>query len=326
MSKVGFLKVSLLIFFAALFFNAAAPVCAEVFRTHKTLCIQVPATGISETRKCGINDSIAAVLPEDLTFIQGIEIQVKVPQIVAKFRNTVIYSIYNDIAPTPSENRIDYSGTELYSGAYQGQLVWSILIPLARGNTIKQSPYADKTLIPDTKGGFVFLRNQLAMKGVPETVMSAEFEVSVKPILNGLGGLRITAPADSGEYTVIVDEKPASPAESGVFILKPGRHNISIASENFRNEVRTVIIDEAQITDLSVELTSVKPSVKIHAPEGTKFFVDDLETDIKSPDMSPGAHLLRFEIGGYEVTKNVTIQNGKSYTISVSVDAAIKEE
>lgn len=303
----------------------AAPLSSEVFRTHRTVVLDMNSN--PGEKKCGINDSVAVILPVDMTFVQGIEITVKIPQAVANYRNTITYSLYKEIRPFPSEKSIDYSGTELYSGLYPGQLIWTILVPLKKNNTIKQSPYADKSLIPDAEKGFVFLRNQLAMKGVPASVMQAEFDVSASVILAELGALKITAPAASENYSVVVDEKAESPNGAGLYLLKPGKHTVSISSEEFRNELRTVLIQRAEITELSVALTSVQPAISVQAPEGTRVFVDGAEVkDINSLDLESGEHIFKFVLGGYEVSKNVSIQKGKSYNISVNMDATIKEE
>ena len=311
----------------AIFAAAISAPQAEVFRTRKTVCLSVPARGSSESKACGINDCVAAFLPEDTTFAQGVEITVKIPQALAAYRNTIIYSIYNNITPVPTEKGIDYSGTEIYSGLYPGQLAWTIAIPLVKGNTMKASPYADKTLIPDASRGFVFLRNQLAMKGVPKSVMEAEFEVSAKAVLADYGALKVLAPADSGEYTVYVDEKPVTANEKGLVILKPGKRNVSIVSEKFRNETRAVMIAQGEVTELSLALQSVAPSVHVRAPEGTKIFVDGNEVQAgEALALEAGEHIFKFNLGGYEVTKKVAIQNGKSYNVSVNVDASVKEE
>ncbi len=315
-------------FLASLIFAAACVLPqAEVFRIRKTVRIQVPRQGSSESQKCGINDCVAAFLPEDLTFIQGVELTVKIPQSIAAYRNTIIYSLYNNISPVPSEKNIDYSGVEIYSGLYPGQLAWSIVIPITRGNTIKQSPYADKTLAADASRGFVFIRNQLAMKGVPKSVMEAEFEVSAKAVLSDYGALKISAPADSGEYSVIVDDKAVQANDKGLILLKPGKRAVSIVSEKFRNETRSVMVAQGEVTDLKLDLQSVEPSVRVSAPEGTKVFADGNEVDAGAPlSLEAGEHIFKFNLGGYEVTKKVTIQNGKSYNISVNVDASVKEE
>ena len=300
---------------------------AELFRVRKTVCLDVSETAASETKKCGINDCLAVRFPADSIFIQGVEISVKIPQAVANYRNTILYSLYSNVSPVPAEKAIDYSGTEIYSGLYPGQLSWTIVIPLVKGNTIKASPYADKTLIAEKSRGFVLLRNQLAMKGVPQSVLDAEFEASAKAVLADYGALRVKAGADAGEYSVFVDEKPAAPNEAGLILLKPGKRAVSIVSDKFRNEARSVMIEQAQIAELNLDLQSVAPAVRVSAPEGTKIFVDGEEAAPQSPlALESGEHIFKFNLGGYEVTKKVIIQNGKSYNISVNVDATVKEE
>lgn len=316
-------KLFLALSMAALAYCASA----ELFRVRKTVCLDVSEKSASETKKCGINDCLAVRFAPDSIFIQGVEISVKIPQAVANYRNTIIYSLYSNVSPVPAEKGIDYSGTEIYSGLYPGQLSWSIVIPLVKGNTIKTSPYADKTLIAEKARGFVLLRNQLAMKGVPQSVLDAEFEVSAKAVLADYGALRVKAGTDAGEYSVFVDEKPAAPNEAGLILLKPGKRAVSIVSDKFRNEARSVMIEQAQIAELNLDLQSVAPAVRVSAPEGTKIFVDGEEAAPQSPlALESGEHIFKFNLGGYEVTKKVIIQNGKSYNISVNVDASVKEE
>lgn len=305
----------------------AAHASAEVFRVRKTVCLDVSEAENSETKNCGINDCLAIRFPASSIFIQGVEVTVKIPQSVANFRNTILYSVYNNVSPVPSEKNIDYSGQELYSALYPGQLSWTIIIPLMRGNTIKASPYADKTLMADKSRGFVLLRNQLAMKGVPQSVLQAEFEVSAKAVLTDYGALKVNASQEEGEYTVFIDEKAMTPNESGLILLKPGKRNVSIVSDKFRNESRSVMIEKARIAELNLDLQSVAPSVRIRAPEGTQVFVDGEETEANVPlELATGERIFKFVLGGYEVTKKVTIQNGKSYNISVNVDASVNEE
>ncbi len=160
---------AILMLAAALAANAGA----EVFRASKTVVLEAGESA-SEGRGVGVNSCVSVTLPKDMTFVQGVEILVKIPQALASFQNTVLYSIYDNVAPFPSEGETDYSGRAVYSALYPALLSWSIAVPLVKGNTIAKSPYSDKTLIPDASRGFVFLRNQLAMKGVPQEAMEAE--------------------------------------------------------------------------------------------------------------------------------------------------------
>ncbi len=311
----------LLFTFAAFF----ARLEAEVFRAQKTVVLAADEFA-SERKNVGINACVSVKLPEDLTFVQGIEILVKIPKVLANFQNTILYSLYDNIAPFPSEGETDYSGKVLYSGLYPGHLSWSIVVPLVKGNTITQSPYADKTLIPDSARGFVFLRNQLAMKGVPQEVLNAQFEVSAKTVFSDFGAIKISANRDSGEFSVMVDEAAAKPNSAGLIFLKPGKHSVSVISEKFRNEVRTVVVEQAKITEIELALKSVEPTFSLNVPQGTQVFVDGKEIgDANALRLGTGRHAFKFVLGGYEVVRNVEIQSGKHYDISVNFEASIKE-
>ena len=98
-------------------------------------------------------------------------------------------------------------------------------------------------------------------------------------------------------------------------------------SESYRNEVRTVIINQATSTTLDIELKSISPEISIIAPENTKVFLDDLELfNLDLPiQVVPGEHQIKFIIGDYELLKKLTIQNGKSYEVSLSIDIDISE-
>ncbi len=300
---------------------------AEVFRVRQTVIVPLDS---SETKYyAGVNDAVAIMLPEDMTFIQGLEVSIKIPNAAAGYKNTIIYSLYNNISPVPSDKNIDYSGEEIYTGLYPGQLSWAVQIPLVKGNTIKKSPYSDKTLIPDTSRRFVFLRNQLAMKGVPQKVIDSQFELTVKPILSEKGALKIKTSETSSEknISVTVDDKPVEIPSNGLIMLKAGVHSVSVSSEDSRDEFRTVVIEQAKINELFIDFKSVSPRVHLSVPEGTKVILDgEKEMSDRSFEIESGEHTIRFELGGYSVTKNLTVQEGKTYRISLSVDAVISSE
>lgn len=310
---------------------------AESFRVRKTHILSIQnapnssmsiAKSASEIVTAGINDSICILLPDDMTFIQGIEVYVKIPPEIARFPNTIIYSLYDNISPVPSEKTIDYTGKELYTSIYPGKVAQTIQIPLIKGNTIKQSPYADKTFVPDTSRGFVFLRNQLAMKGIPKDTVNGKFIISAKPIYTNKGQLKISAgTVKPNDLTVVIDDKVIELSNNGTYFLAPGSYTVSVSSEGFRNQTRTVIIETAKISELNIEFQSVTPTLKINMPTGTLVNVDNQNIELKGSvlDLTPGEHILKFTLGGYEIVKKITVQEGRSYTINVTIDADLSE-
>ena len=312
---------------------------AESFRVKKTVFLNLANSGLSESNGetdsslsetifAGINDCICINLPSDLTFIQGIELNIKIPQAITRCPNTIIYSLYDNISPVPSAKTIDYTGQELYTGVYPGLLSLTIQIPLVKGNTIKKTPYADKTLIPEHSRNFVFLRNQLAMKGITEEVYSAQFEISAKPILINKGRLIIkTNSAQLKNMAITVDDKIVELDKNNSCLLKPGLHNITITADSVRNENRSCMIEAAKNTVLEVNLKSTTPVLSINIPQGTQVFVNNQMTEIKNKSLSlpPGEYTLKFILGGYEVVKQLTVQEGRTYSINVTLNADILE-
>lgn len=307
-------------------------ISAEGFRVKKTVVLSMSANESQDSQSqisAGINDGIAIVLPKDLTFVQGIELTVKIPNAVAQCPNTIIYSLYENISPFPQEKTIDYTGKELYTGAYPGQISLTIQIPLVRGNTIKKTPYADKTLIPEHSRGFIFLRNQLAMKGLPQSVYSSEFTISAKPIYMEKGRLIVKADNVKPEdITVTVDDTEVTESEAGGYFLKPGVHKVSITANSFRNENRSVLIEKAKDSVLSLNFQSTEPVLSINMPQGTHVSVDSQNVEVKNNSImiEPGEHILKFSLGGYEIVKSITVQEGRNYSITVFLDADVKEE
>lgn len=330
-------KIAKVFIFSALLLCMCFMPHAESFRVHKTVVITMdeitPENAeadnyVSEEVTVGINDAVCIKLPQDMTYIQGVELNVKIPLAIARCPNTVIYSLYDNISPVPSEKNIDYTGKELYTGIYPGQLSLTIHIPLVKGNTIKQTPYADKTFVPEYSRNFLFLRNQLAMKGVPQEAIKSTFKITAKPILINKGRLVIKAGAVKPQsLSVLVDDKPVDLDANGACLLKPGIHNVIISSASARNESRSCVIEIAKDTVLEVDLKSTAPVMQINMPQGTHLTVDNQSVDVKNGylDLKPGDHTLKFTLGGYEVVKQVNVQEGRSYSINVTIDAAITE-
>lgn len=312
-------------------FSLALPFFAEDFRVHAVVPVQF--SDIFSETKCtaGINDAIFITLPADMTYVSGIELHFKVPEIVAAWRDTIAYSLYEPITPRPSEKQIDYSGSRISVGTFPGKLSHTIYIPLSEQMEIKNSPYYEKIAVqPNSKQGFIFFRMQLAMKGVPEEFENALFEITAKPVLIEKGKLRlfVIEPKEKKEtYSVFIDSNPFTASENGN-LLSMGEHHLSISSENYRNEVRTFRIEQAKETVLTIPLRGIEPTIKLVSPENAQVFFDGVpvENARDAFEISQGEHIVKFIIGDYEVVRNITAVNGRSYTVNLSIDAAVTED
>lgn len=311
---------------AAPFFAAAEP-----FRVHRTNIISISSPFDRQSAEAGVNDVVAIMLPEDTVFIEGIEISIKVPQIVAEWRDSVAWSLYSGIQPQPAHTEIDYSGTRMQTGTFGESLSLNIKVPITKEHSIKEDAYSVLAqLVPAQEGGFLFLRLQLAMKGVPGSITKTQFTVSAHPILSKKGILSLDAlPPEEGErkpLTVFLDGKQSELGKKSV-IVPAGKHDISLVSDFYRNELRTVTVEQAKRTEVSVQLRDIKPIVRLIAPQETRMFFDETEYIAPAEQFytTQGDHTVKFFVGDYEIVKTLSAANGRSYSISVNIDASITE-
>ena len=314
-------------------FAIAAALHAENFRTHRAKIIELEDYFDRKTEQASVNDSIAIMLPKDQTFIQGIEINIKIPKVVAEWRDSVAWSLYSSISPKPETSIIDYSGNRAETGTFDS-LSLTLLVPLEKNNTIKKDAYSHLAdFIAQKSSGFVFLRFQLVMKGVSDELMNARLSVSAKPILIDKGFISVKATGPAGKepdsYSVFVDGKQVDTESiTGKGLLSDtGDHNISIVSDSYRNEVRTVTVEQAKTTEVKLSFRDIKPMIRLVAPENTKIYFDD--TEYKAPveafHTTQGDHTVKFIVGDYEIVRSVTVSNGRSYNIAINLEAQVNE-
>lgn len=318
-------------FLTALALSMAGKLSAEDFRVHALRILTVSQDGSQSSVTAGINDSIALRLPEDATYVEGIEVSFKVPQSVADWRGSVAWSLYSGITPVPAENKINYSGNRAVVGTFGPALSLTLQIPLTSPNNIKKSAYTRYLSdAPAPENGMFFLRLQLAMKGTSDDLMNAKLEISARPILIDKGRLELdVVPPDGTElqsYTTFIDGKNTDLSDG--ILLSTGSHDISLVSDFYRDEFRTVTISQAQSTMLRIQLRDIAPMVSVSAPAGTEILFDGEEMDDTrlTLTVTPGEHVLRFRIGDYEVVRSITAVNGRNYNVSVSIDTSVTED
>ncbi len=306
----------------------------ETFRIHKTIPVEMPETG-SITVRAGINDALAITLPGDTTFLQGIELDIRIPDVLSRYYGSVAYSLYTNLTPMPTADTINYTGTREMIDTIPGRLSLNLILPLTEPNTIRKNPYS--IVLPTVyslNSSVVFFRFQLVMKGIPEDYEWETFAVTVKPVYTDKGRLtlRVQYPVDEGgqvlerPYTVFIDESLVL-LEDQTLILDAGSHHLSIVSDHYRNETRTFTVEPAKTTELNIPLRDIAPTLQLVAPANTIVFLDGEEIPYtKEPIViSPGDHTIRFVVGDYETVKTIQAVNGRSYVINLSLDVDVTE-
>lgn len=303
---------------------------AQSFRANKVVNLAVSTEGSSHSVKAGPNDCILIELPDDMTFVDGVELSFKFPSEIATSKGSVLWSFYEGIFPSPSAGNLDYHGTKTMSGTFGGTYSMNMKIPLKKDVPLKKDIYSYLLpSVPEITEGKILVRMQLSAKYPHEKFSYTQINVSAKPIHTNRGQLTIVPDYPAGKknpYTVLVDGNIADDGKD--LLLVPGIHTLSIVSDYYRTEQRTITIEQGKRHTLKIELQSIVPVVRISAPEGTRVYIDGaIVQNIQSPvEVTQGEHNLRLVFGNYETVKSLSVLNGRSYTISVSLDADIFEE
>lgn len=325
MKKVrAFLTVALLCI-------AATAFSLDSFRIHALTSIIVDSQSPeTQTIELGYNDALGILFPKNTTFIRGVEIEIKIPQDILSYQNGMAFGLYRQIQPAPSPASIDYQAEQITLQALPSKMSFVLQIPINRKGSLKSGPYS--TVLPyvhETAKGPLLFRLLPIMKGLPDTIDNLKFIVKIKPILTDEGGmlLKIAYPDESIKpVSVRVDENLVTAIED-VLVLSPGNHHLSIVSDDYRNEVRVFTVESARITNLNVKMQDTTPHIQLVAPENTRITVDSKPVEnIRDPFViEPGEHTILFKIGDYELSKQIVVEKGRDYTVSMIIDLTVTE-
>ena len=278
----------------------------------------------------GYYDALGISFPKNSTFIRGVEIEVKSPQGLLSYQNGMAYGLYRQIVPAPAAGTIDYQAVQITLQPLPSRLSFVLQIPLQKNHGLKSGPYSTVlSYVHDTAKGPLVFRLLPIMKGLPDNIENLKFTIRVKPILANEGAmqLKMTYPDEPPKpIAVRVDEIPVQNPES-VLVLNPGEHHLSIVSDEYRNEVRVFTIEPARITDISIKMKDTTPHLTLVAPENAVILLDGKKIEANRDNVvtEEGVHLILFKIGDYELTRQLTVEKGRDYTVTMLIDVNVSE-
>jgi len=284
------------------------------------------------------NEAVAIVLPKESPFIQGFEIEVKIPQAAIAFPGALAYEVWRRLDPAPDKNRFGYEGERIITQPLptRGSLV--LQVPVRKDHNLKTSPYS--TVLPtvlDAKDFPLLFKFYAISKGIPPELENADFQVRIRPLLTDDGALRINIHYPEGSEKSLVaislDDKrlPDGHYLDGkeLLVLKAGTHYLRVSSEKYRDESRTFSIDQGRVLDLSIDLQDTTPLLVIEAPDSAQITIDGqkLRPEQKtSLNVEVGEHTVSCRIGDYVITRKFSAFRGKTYRLVLSVDLQVQEQ
>jgi len=278
----------------------------------------------------GYNDAVSFSVKGDFLFLEGIELEIKQNKTSMNYPNSVAYTLYTDIKPEPSKKHIDYSAKKISTALLPNRFSHIMRIPVKKDYKFKQVkngeifPYDGKA----ADAPFM-LRLNPVMKGLPEDFEQASFTVIARPLLIAEGGLKLHLQFPDKEQkpvTVQLNNEYITQLDT-LQLLLPGTYSVNISSDAYRTEMRSCIIERGKITQLEVQLKSITPLLHIQAPENVAVFLDNQEiAPSKEPlPVAVGVHTVVFKMGSYELTRQITVEEGKTYELTMTMDVLLQE-
>ncbi|HOX32298.1 MAG TPA: hypothetical protein PLB91_08200 [Spirochaetales bacterium] len=280
----------------------------------------------------GYDEAIAVTFAKDSPFIQGFEIELKLPPAISASPGAFAYELWRRVEPAPDKSRYGYKGERIITQSLPSRAGFVIQIPVRRDHGLKSGPYA--TLLPTVVEAkdfpFLFKLVPLA-KGSSPAIEAARIQVRVRPLLGEEGGLKLLLkyPEAAGErdaLVVTVDEKRIDP--QATILLKAGPHRLHVSSELYRDENRSFVVEQGRILELALELQDTAPLLVIEAPDSALVLLDGVRIDhVARPQMAiePGEHSVSCKIGDYSLSRKFSIARGKTYRLVLSVDLQVQE-
>ena len=277
------------------------------------------------------NNSVLIHLDSNTRFLRGIEIEITAPQRWLAHRGSLAMLLYSNLDKQPTAGVNDLEGRRIAFDPLPNKVKIIYQIPVRQSHGLWTSPYA--TVVGDIAppSSFpVLFRIMPIIKGISDELENMKFQFTARPILSDEGAvkfkLRYPEQLRGKAFTMLIDGKVIENI-SDEQILKEGEHHLAILSENYRNESRRFIVERSKVIEINVNLQDPTPLLIFEAPENARIFLNNnpIARDSGPVPVEPGAHEAKFHVGDYTLIRNITVERGKTYRISLSVGIDIEE-
>ncbi len=326
-------RILLLALLAALFAAGSASIAAQELRTIVAGIAPLQAENAEGTRLVmGYDQAVAVTMAKGSPFIQGFEIELKLPAAFAAQPGAFAYELWRRIDPAPDKSRYGYSGDRIITQALPARAGFVLQIPVRGDHSMKSGPYAMviPTLVAPEDFPFFFKLVPLSKGSSPE-IEAAELQIRVRPVLTDEGGLLLVLayPEDAAaRFPVVasIDDRRVDP--QSMILLKAGAHRLLVNSEDYRDESRSFVLEQGRVLELEIALQDTSPILLIEAPDSALVTIDGLRVDhAASPRMriAPGEHSAACRIGDYSLSRKFIAARDKVYRLVLSVDLQLQE-
>ncbi len=271
---------------------------------------------------------LTAILLEETPFIERIDLTLTIPEELSRYRDSFMVTIYSGLDNTPDKMLKSYTGKKIFSAIIPVSRKMFISIPIVDKPDSDLIPGTIKSTLVPPSGFPVLLSVTPVMKGIPTSVLTSIFKLDIMPVLSNKGELNINVvnPSPENSYTVIMDEKQLTSERD--IILQAGIHTIQIKSEYFKPVTRSFVIEKGKVSEITITLEPLLPTVFFETPAGTTIYLDGIKLDYRAErgiQIEPGEHVVRIELSDYSLSRKFTIEADKDYKVSLFLDILVQD-
>jgi len=293
----------------------------------------------SEEFRIKLEDLFAVDIPEEKQeYLQGIELEIKIPSSVKKYRNSFALFLYSNCSPGPDADSVGgsmrrYSGSQLGFEIIPSRTIIYYRLMKESEENLQHSPDTVLVKKPFSIPSLPVIGTILpVMKGIPSIVTESNFRIRVRGIFEETGDLVLKPVGFTGEIPaddvlLSIDGKNILFTEEKI-TLSAGLHTLTLLSGTFKSQNLTFGIESDKSTVLEIPFEKLVPLVYIEGPMDTEIFLDGNLIDYHEGsgiELSEGDHTILFTIGDYRVSKQFSVEKGKEYYISLFMDVIIEE-
>jgi len=314
---------------------ATLPIFPENIRGEVAGIVDVD--GSREQTVTGKLESLVGIrISDNLSpLVQGIKVTVVGNKDLSLYRNSFALYFYQELDNPPSEKLISYQGTQAYMRFLDFEQSISFLIPLTSAHTLSPDRSSYIVSEEDKSKEFPFLLTILPItKGIPDNAYNQEVTFTVSPVYFNKGSLRLKILDNEGNPTdemlyVQIDGKMVQDI-AGPQILEAGLHTMVIRSDTGVEETLQFSLSPGENLVLDHVLQLQYPTLKIDTLEGMSVFLDGKpvnESDLSQYfEIDPGSHLILFELGDYQLSREFNAEMQGSYRITMIPEILVEQQ
>lgn len=287
-----------------------------------------PAQPEGKTVVLRYNEAVGILVPEEALFMEGVELELRIPRELQGSESSIAWSIYTAVVPVPGAG-YDYSGGLLSNQILPSRVSMTLRIPMVSTHSMRSSPFY--SLLPAIVGPkrypLMFKLSPVG-KGLSPAMEAAEFRLIVRPVLSDEGGIRLVfdSAQDDLDFNLYLDDKKLD-ATASIIVAKKGLRTLRVGAPGYKEEVLSIAVEAGKISRVALSLVPDAPRLIVYAPQGASITLNGKilsAADWAGINLEPGEYTLLCKIGDYSVSRKFSALRGKVYTVELSVELDIQ--